>query len=402
MNLLIKHSKKGDIMRGKKILATLAISAVLFAGCGLKSGETIITVNDKKITQGQFDKMFDEQAGNGMLAALGIDIKSDTNNFLYLLVKDRVINELIVKTLLDEEIEKRGITVTNKEVDQAIKEIVDKLGSKEQLNTLLKQNGMTNAQFKRDLKEEVKMKKLAKELGTYNVSDAEAKKFYNDNIKKFKHPEKVRASHILISVSPAEIEEVVKSDAKNKNLDEAALKAKVEEEIKAKSAEAEAKANKLLAEAKKDMTQFAKLAKDNSDDTTSAVKGGDLGFFAAKEMVPEFSKAAFSMKPNTISDKPVKTQYGYHIIMVTDRAAAGQDSFDKVKNNIKGYLENQKQIEAIDKLTESLKKNAKIVYVNPSYDPEQMKKDVQKSIDNTEETAKKVKARAEEKAKNKK
>ena len=389
-------------MRGKKILATLAISAVLFAGCGLKSGETIITVNDKKITQGQFDKMFDEQAGNGMLAALGIDIKSDTNNFLYLLVKDRVINELIVKTLLDEEIEKRGITVTNKEVDQAIKEIVDKLGSKEQLNALLKQNGMTNAQFKRDLKEEVKMKKLAKELGTYNVSDAEAKKFYNDNIKKFKHPEKVRASHILISVSPAEIEEVVKSDAKNKNLDEAALKAKVEEEIKAKSAEAEAKANKLLAEAKKDMTQFAKLAKDNSDDTTSAVKGGDLGFFAAKEMVPEFSKAAFSMKPNTISDKPVKTQYGYHIIMVTDRAAAGQDSFDKVKNNIKGYLENQKQIEAIDKLTESLKKNAKIVYVNPSYDPEQMKKDVQKSIDNTEETAKKVKARAEEKAKNKK
>ena len=389
-------------MRGKKILATLAISAVLFAGCGLKSGETIITVNDKKITQGQFDKMFDEQAGNGMLAALGIDIKSDTNNFLYLLVKDRVINELIVKTLLDEEIEKRGITVTNKEVDQAIKEIVDKLGSKEQLNALLKQNGMTNAQFKRDLKEEVKMKKLAKELGTYNVSDAEAKKFYNDNIKKFKHPEKVRASHILISVSPAEIEEVVKSDAKNKNLDEVALKAKVEEEIKAKSAEAEAKANKLLAEAKKDMTQFAKLAKDNSDDTTSAVKGGDLGFFAAKEMVPEFSKAAFSMKPNTISDKPVKTQYGYHIIMVTDRAAAGQDSFDKVKNNIKGYLENQKQIEAIDKLTESLKKNAKIVYVNPSYDPEQMKKDVQKSIDNTEETAKKVKARAEEKAKNKK
>lgn len=389
-------------MRGKKILATLAISAVLFAGCGLKSGETIITVNDKKITQGQFDKMFDEQAGNGMLAALGIDIKSDTNNFLYLLVKDRVINELIVKTLLDEEIEKRGITVTNKEVDQAIKEIVDKLGSKEQLNALLKQNGMTNAQFKRDLKEEVKMKKLAKELGTYNVSDAEAKKFYNDNIKKFKHPEKVRASHILISVSPAEIEEVVKSDAKNKNLDEAALKAKVEEEIKAKSAEAETKANKLLAEAKKDMTQFAKLAKDNSDDTTSAVKGGDLGFFAAKEMVPEFSKAAFSMKPNTISDKPVKTQYGYHIIMVTDRAAAGQDSFDKVKNNIKGYLENQKQIEAIDKLTESLKKNAKIVYVNPSYDPEQMKKDVQKSIDNSEETAKKVKARAEEKAKNKK
>ncbi len=382
-------------MRGKKLLVTLALGAVLFTGCGLKSGETIITVNDRKITQGQFDKMFNEQAGSSMLKALGVDVKSDKNSFLYLLIKDRVVNELIVKTLLDEEIAKRGIKVTDKEVDAAVKEIIDKIGSKEQLAALLKQNDMTNAQFKKDLKEEVKMKKLAKELGTYNVSDAEAKKFYNENINKFKHPEKVRASHILISVNPAEIEEVIKSDAKNKNLDETAIKAKVNEEIKAK----EEKATKLLSEVKKDPTQFAKLAKENSEDTTTAVKGGDLGFFAAKEMVPEFSKAAFSMKPNTVSDKLVKTEYGYHIIMVTDRAAAGQDSFEKVKNNIKGYLENQKQIEAIDKLTESLKKNAKIKYVNPEYDPAQMKKDVQESIKNSGEAAKKAKEDAAKKQK---
>ena len=111
---------------------------------------------------------------------------------------------------------------------------------------------------------------------------------------------------------------------------------------------------------------IAKIAKENSEDTATAVKGGDLGFFAEKEMVPEFSKAAFSMKPNSISEKPVKSQYGYHIIMVTDRAAASQDPFEKVKENIKGYLANQKQIEMIDQLTESLKKNAKIEYVNPS------------------------------------
>ena len=64
-------------MKGKKLLATLAVSAVLFAGCGLKSGETIITVNDTKITQGQFDEMLDKQANNGMVKALGIDVKSD-------------------------------------------------------------------------------------------------------------------------------------------------------------------------------------------------------------------------------------------------------------------------------------------------------------------------------------
>ena len=382
-------------MRGKKLLTTLAVSAVLFAGCGLKSGEAIIKVNNQNITQGQFDAEFDKQAGNGIAKALGIDVKDDKNSFLYMLIKDRVVNELIVKALLNQEMQKRCIEVTNKDVDDAVKEIIDKVGSKEQLDALLKQNGISNSQFKKDLKEEVKMKKLAKELGSSSVSDAEAKKFYNDNISKFKHPDKVRASHILISVNPQEIEEVVKSDPNNKNIDETAVKAKVAAEVQAK----EAKANQILAEAKKNPTQFAKLAKENSEDTATANKGGDLGFFAAKEMVPEFSKAAFSMKPNTISDKPVKTQFGYHIIMVTDRSAAGQDPFEKVKPSIKAYLENQKQIELIDKLTESLKKSAKIEYINTSYDPANIQKGVQESIKNSGEAAKKAKEAAEAKKK---
>lgn len=382
-------------MRGKKLLATLAISAVLFAGCGLKSGEAIIKVNNQNITQGQFDAEFDKQAGNGIAKALGVNVKDDKNSFLYLLIKDRVVNELIVKSLLNEEIEKRGITVSNQDVEDAVKEIIDKVGSKEQLDALLKQNGISNANFKKDLKEEVKMKKLAKELGSSTVSDAEAKKFYNENIAKFKHPDKVRASHILISVNPQEIEEVVKSEPANKGLDETAIKAKVNAEIQAK----EAKAKELLSEAKKNPAQFAKLAKENSEDTATANKGGDLGFFAAKEMVPEFSKAAFAMKPNTISDKPVKTQFGYHIIMVTDRSAAGQEPFEKVKPSIKAYLENQKQIDLIDKLTESLKKSAKIEYVNPEYNPENIQKGVQETIKNSGETAKKAKENTENKKK---
>ena len=127
-------------MNNKKLLATLAISAVLFAGCGLKSGEAIIKVNDKKITQGQFDEMMNRQAGSGTLKALGVDIKSDKNNFLYLLIKDRVVNELIVKTLLSEEMEKRGIEASNEDVENAVKDIITKVGSKEQLDAILKQN----------------------------------------------------------------------------------------------------------------------------------------------------------------------------------------------------------------------------------------------------------------------
>jgi len=373
-------------MKGKKLLATVALSAILFTGCGIKSAQTIIKVNGKSITQGQFDESFDKSAKNGMMAQLGINVKDGKNNFLYYLIKDKVVNELIVKELLNQEMEKRGIKVSNEDVDNAVKEIVDKVGSKEQLNELLKQNGISSSQFKKDLTEEVKMKKLAKELVNSEVSDADTKKYYNDNIKQFKYPEKVRAAHILIAVNPDEIEEIITSDKENAGLSKEEIKKKVDAEIVSKKE----KADKILAEAKKDPSQFAKLAKENSEDTTTAVKGGDLGFFAAQEMVPEFSKAAFAMKPNTISDV-VKTNFGYHIIMVTDRMAAGQQPYEKVKNDIKGFLENQKQLEAIDKLVESLKKNATIEYVNKEYDPAEIQKSVQTEIKESGEKAKEIK-----------
>lgn len=370
-------------MKGKKLLTTLAISAVLFAGCGLKSQQAIIKVNDKVITQAQFDKAFDKQADNSVFARMGIKIKENPNGFMYLMIKERVTNELIIKALLDEELAKRGIKVTKDDVNQAVKEIIDKVGSKEQLDLILKQNGMTASQFKKDLEEEVKMKKLAEQLGNSDVSDAEAQKFYKDNIDRFKYPEKVRASHILIAADPDEIEEIIRSDAANKDLAVNEINAKVNEELNARKA----KADKLYNEVKNDIDSFARLAKENSDDTTTAVKGGDLGFFAKEEMVPEFSKAAFAQRPNTVSPV-VKSQFGYHIILVTDRMEAGQQPFEKAKADIKNYLTNQKQLKLLDDLTESLKKNAKIEYVNSEYDPKTIQDKLQKEVKQQVESAK--------------
>ena len=370
-------------MKGKKLLTTLAISAVLFAGCGLKSQQAIIKVNDKVITQAQFDKAFDKQADNSVFARMGIKIKENPNGFMYLMIKERVTNELIIKALLDEELAKRGIKVTKDDVNQAVKEIIDKVGSKEQLDLILKQNGMTASQFKKDLEEEVKMKKLAEQLGSSDVSDEEAQKFYKDNIDRFKYPEKVRASHILIAADPDEIEEIIRSDAANKDLAVNEINAKVNEELNARKA----KADKLYNEVKNDIDSFARLAKENSDDTTTAVKGGDLGFFAKEEMVPEFSKAAFAQRPNTVSPV-VKSQFGYHIILVTDRMEAGQQPFEKAKADIKNYLTNQKQLKLLDDLTESLKKNAKIEYVNSEYDPKTIQDKLQKEVKQQVESAK--------------
>lgn len=362
-------------MKGKKLFVTLAVSAVLFSGCGLKTSQTIIKVNDTKITQAQFDEILDRESKNNPFGKMNIDIKNPNNTFIYNLVKSRIVNELIVKALLNEEAKKRNIKVTNADMEEAIKVVVDKAGSKEQLDKILKHNGISAAEFKKDLKEQVKMKKLAESLGNVEVSDAEVKDYYNKNIDKFKYPDKVRASHILISVNPQELAEVVKSEPANKNLSEIELKAKIGEKIMQK----ETLAKELAAKAKQDPSSFAKLAKENSEDPVSAEKGGDLGFFAKQEMVPEFANAAFGAKPNTIVG-PVQTQYGYHVILVTDRMAAGQEPLEKVKSNLKEYLTNQKQLDNIDNLVETLKKNAKIEYVKKDYDPEEIKANVQKTL----------------------
>ncbi len=379
-------------MKGKKLLATIAVSAVLFSGCGLKSAQTIIKVNKTNISMAQFEKEFDMAASEGMMTKLKVNSKSNKDSFIYNLVKNRVVNTLIIKALLDEEMDKRNIKVTNADMEEAIKTIVDKVGSKEQLDKILKENKVSVNDFKKDLKEQVRMKKLAETLGNSEVSDAEVKAFYNRNIDKFKYPEKVRASHILISVNPQEIEDIIKSEPGNAKISEQELKSKVNAEIAAR----EAKAKELYNQVKNDQSSFAQVAKENSQDPTSAEKGGELGFFAKNEMVPEFANAAFGAKPNTVVG-PVKSQYGYHIILVKDRMAAGQEPFAKVQGSIKDFLTNQKQLEQIDKLVESLKKNATIEYVNKDFDPEKIQKDVQEGIQKSNEEAKMLKKEASSK-----
>lgn len=362
-------------MRGKQLLTTLAVSAILFAGCGLRNGDTAITVNGNVITKGDVDQAINLQIKNSPFTKMGVDIKSSNNDFLYLLTKDRVVNELIIKTLINEECEKREITVSKDEFELALDDLISKIGSKERFNEFLKQKNITKDQFNKDFEQELKIKKLAMQLDKAPVTEADAKKFYKENIKKFKYPEKVRASHILISTNPYEIEQQIRANKANKKLTDDQIKGKVEEELAARKARAE----ELLKKVQIDKSVFAQFAQDNSDDS-SAKQGGDLGFFAAVEMVPEFSSASFATKPGNIYPKVVQSKFGYHIIYVTDRMAAGQYPFEAVQYEITNFLQAQKEVKAIDNLIESMKKNAEIVYVDKSYDPDGIKKDLQKEM----------------------
>jgi len=95
----------------------------------------------------------------------------------------------------------------------------------------------------------------------------------------------------------------------------------------------EADANKVIAELKKG-ADFAATAKSRSSDP-GAGQGGDLGFFKKGDMVPEFAEAAFALKPGQVTDKPVKTQFGWHVIKVEERRAAPPPSFDQIHDELR-------------------------------------------------------------------
>ncbi len=351
----------------KKILICASLSVALLSGCSIlpqKNG--IIRVNNDVITKAEFDKAIDKEIDNSPFKAFGGAsnfVKSD-DNVMYLIYKEKVTKELIIKSLLDAEIAKRGIKVTDEDIKAEMKSIIDKVGSKDELSKLLKQRGVSNSEFTEDLKTQIRIKKLINSLASIKISDSDAEKYYKKNISLFKHGEQVRASHILISADMLQTIRELKK--KNKKMSALELNKKVEEYLDAQKVRAE----KVLAEVKANPDDFEKIAQRESDDKMSGERGGELGFFSKEAMVPEFSNAAFSMKPNTISNSLVKSNYGYHIIKVTDRIEAGTTPYAKVKDEIKFYLETQEQVKVLKNLTDGLMKTAKIEYIDSSFNPE--------------------------------
>lgn len=163
------------------------------------------------------------------------------------------------------------------------------------------------------------------------ISDAEIKKYYNSHKDEFMEKESVKAQHILVKV--------------DKDGDKAAWAA------------AEKKAAMIRGKAVKG-GDFSALAKEYSDDPGSKGNGGDLGFFTRGRMVPEFEKAAFSLKKGEIS-QPVKTAFGYHIIKVEDKKQAHQKTLAEVREEIRQKLLKAKQRKAMDKIMAQLEKQYK-------------------------------------------
>jgi parvulin-like peptidyl-prolyl isomerase len=173
------------------------------------------------------------------------------------------------------------------------------------------------------------------------VTDADIEKYYKDHPEEF---EEVRARHILISTSP-EAEPHTPHPGKDEK------EAHGDKPKTLTKDEAKKKAQSILDRLRKG-EDFAKLAEEHSSDGSKA-KGGDLGYFPKGEMVPEFDKVAFSLKPGELSEL-VETQFGYHIIKVEDHRTKPM-SDEAVKKQVSDKLKQTKLEEEIKKISENSK-----------------------------------------------
>ena len=235
---------------------------------------------------------------------------------------EQVLSDLINEQLIGQAAKKAKITVTSAEVDAEMEKLREQIGPS--FDSVLAQYGMTVE----DLQKNMELNLLVFKVSTKDVTVSEdaLMSFFEEHKSDYDQPEMVKASHILV-----ETEEKAK-------------------EIKKKLAEG---------------ADFAELARSESTDPMSAAEGGDLGFFARGRMVAEFEKAAFAMSPGQTS-APVKSEYGYHIIRVTDRKDAHEATFDDVKDDIERTIKGN-QAKSAQALASELRLEADVTITDSKY-----------------------------------
>jgi peptidyl-prolyl cis-trans isomerase C len=248
-------------------------------------------------------------------------------------IRGQVLENLIARELLYQESQKKGIKISEEEVNEQLVSLKGQFPNEEEFNKALKRMNLTEASIKEKLARDLSLKKLIDHevAPKVKLSDMDIRAFYENNPETFKQPERVKASHILVKVDP-------KADASQK-------------------AEAQKKIDLVQAKLQKG-EDFGALAKEYSEGP-SGPKGGELGYFTRGQMVKPFEDAAFAMKPGEVSGK-VETRFGYHLIKVTDKTPETTMSYDDVKDRLGEFLKQKKMQEEINVYVKRLEEQAKI------------------------------------------
>lgn len=287
-----------------------------------------IRINGEEIKQGEVIERV-EMA----LERIGDQIPPDqlekAEEQLFLQAKNSIINERLILA----EIKSEGIEISNERIDEEIAKIKARLPEGTTLESLLDADGITHEDLHKDLTNELATQNLfdLQLASLKEINSAEAKAFYTENNAQFQRPESVSASHILYKISTEG-----ETDKETAREELAALREQIIN-------------NELT---------FAAAAEAHSSCPSSA-SGGSLGTFQRGQMVPEFEQAAFMQEIGEVGDI-VETQFGYHIIQVSEKIEAGLVPYLDVEAQIKEFLMQQKQQKAITLYIQRLRENASI------------------------------------------
>ena len=288
----------------------------------------VVTFEGGDVTQGELDE-FAERSGFGNLS------KDDPQ---YQTAVQQIMPQLVGIEIAKAYAQEQNITVSDEEVDREIAKIKEQVGdqarssgqdlsNQEAYEQALKQNNITEDQLREDIRENLPVQKVqARVSGDAEPSDKEIQNYYEKNKEaQFTTPEQRCVRHILFTKDQKQKAEDVK-----KQLEDGA--------------------------------DFAKLAKQYSQDPGSAEKGGDLGCLGKGETVPPFEEAAFGAKEGEIVG-PVKTQFGYHILEVTDTKPKQTRPLSEVEPQIKSQLASEEQSKAFSKWLDEQKKQRDVKYL---------------------------------------
>ncbi|CAM8349855.1 SurA N-terminal domain-containing protein [Candidatus Methylopumilus planktonicus] len=385
-----------SIAQTKAAQVILALVLIPFALFGIDSylnqagnNLSIAKVDGYKIALPEYNRAI-ENVRNRMMSE---GKKVDPAMFDSFEFKESVVDGLITKQLINNDIKKSQFKITDQQLSQYIigmpdfqkdgkfsQELYDKVLQNNQLNpkkfeesirndlliqqvrdglqklTFIPPNNLTETLKATSQQREVTVAefKTKEYMAKANISEKDMQAFYDQNKSKFLASEQVKAEFVVfsltsilpsITVSEDEVKAFYKTNAdkyQNQQQREAShiLIAASKNAAPAEKAKAKAKAEDVLGQIKKNPKQFEELATKYSQDPESAKKGGDLGAFGRGMMVKPFDDAVFSMKVNEISGI-VESDFGYHIIKLTKVIGEG-GGFDAIKPQIKAELIYQK------------------------------------------------------------
>ena len=294
-----------------------------------------------EVKRGQLDEAVQSYKANA--AAKGKTVPPEQTTMIETALLDRLIQtQILISRATDAE-----KTKAKEDATRSLKEAKTNAPSEEMFNAQLKAMGTTEEQLVKTIAEQGTAEAVVLRELKINITDDDVKKFYNDtnNAAKFEQPEKVRASHILLMTQDPKTKKELSQadkDARRKTMEGLLKRAKAGED-------------------------FARLAREYSEDPGSKDKGGEYTF-PRGEMMPEFESTAFALKPNEISDI-ITTPFGYHIIKLSEHIPAQKVAFEKVAPRIKSHLAQQEVAQLAPDFLAKARKEAGVKILDENLKP---------------------------------